>query len=475
MQQLYVSQRSNATSNGMRHLLLRTLAIVAVIGSMASVASAHGDEHEAMGATAGTLPDDAPFYRWPEEPMDWALKVHLALCLIAFVLVLPTALAMEMANNKFHPLVQIGGALIGFLGIVFGWVHGHLHNAYARFGWFMLALLVVQTAANVCFTLGILKKTLAKLRISYRILGCLQLFFTYMAMLLGVIRYLNLCSQGHLGQCISHFARGTALIYGSVALLFAMRLFGATMLDIRRPPELFISIIMMVVGLIGTFTEHNFFQSSDGPGDMWSHKDLQHTFIGISWFAGGALGVFMSWKAQPSNRTPVPSLIFIATGIAMIIHQQDLVMSSHAHFLFGASLVTLGLSTICEITMLASGIVKDRDQPMGIQYLSVFFMCASGMALMGANRDMVLFLINSNVDVATYGLILMSFCFVIVFYFYVLLDVYFAMAGPREPKYMSLEDALDQDSQRTSTSSQTSTLNHEEGSKYGMSPNPLTA
>ncbi|KAJ1797212.1 hypothetical protein LPJ59_003277 [Coemansia sp. RSA 2399] len=451
----------------MSSILLNGLAFAA----MATAVSAHGDEE--MGATAGALPDDAPFYKWPEESMGWALKVHLALCLVAYVLVLPTALVMDLANNKFHPLVQIGGALVAFLGMVFGWVHGHLHNAYARFGWFMLCLLVVQTAANICFTLGILRKTSQRLRIPYRVLGCLQLFFTYMAMVLGVIRYLNLCSQGHLGQCISHFARGTALIYGGVMLLVAMRLFGATMLEVGRPPELFFSIIMMVVGLIGTFTEHNFFQSSGNPEGMWSHKDLQHTFIGISWFAGGTLGVFMSWRASPRDRTPIPSLIFIATGISMIIHQQDLAMSSHAHFLFGASLVTLGLSTICEITMLGSGIVKDRDQPLGIQYLSVFFMCASGMALMGANRDMVLFLINSNIDVSTYGLLLMSFCFVILFYFYVLLDVYFAMAGPREPKYVSLEEALGQDSQRTSTSSQTSTLNHEDGNKYGLSSDPL--
>ncbi|KAJ2508265.1 hypothetical protein H4217_008595 [Coemansia sp. RSA 1939] len=247
------------------------------------------------------------------------------------------------------------------------------------------------------------------------------------------------------------------------------------MLDVRRPPELFISIIMTIVGVIGTFTEHNFFQSSANAEDSWSHKDLQHTFIGISWFAGGLLSIFMSWNAHPRNRTPIPSLIFIATGIAMIIHQQDLAMSSHAHFLFGASLVLLGLSTICEITMLASGIVKDRDSPMGIQYLSVFFMCSSGMALMGANRDMILFLINSGVDVATYALILLSFCFLMIFYANVLVDAFITMAGPAEPKYDSLESGLDEGSQRTSTSSQTLGPRPEGGSKYSISSNPLSA
>ncbi|KAJ2845108.1 hypothetical protein GGI22_006660, partial [Coemansia erecta] len=68
----------------MNSILLNGLAFAA----MAAVVSAHGDEE--MGAMAGTLPDDAPFYQWPEESMGWALKVHLVLCLVAYVLVLPT-------------------------------------------------------------------------------------------------------------------------------------------------------------------------------------------------------------------------------------------------------------------------------------------------------------------------------------------------------------------------------------------------
>ncbi|KAJ2299511.1 hypothetical protein IWW54_006474 [Coemansia sp. RSA 2705] len=347
---------------------------------------------------------------------------------------------METARNKYQALFQLGGALIGILGFAFGWVHGHVHNTYARFGWFMLCLLVLQTAINASLTLGVAKRG-GRVQLSYRVLGGLQLLFTYMAMVLGVIRYLNLCSQGHLGQCISHFVRGSALMAGAVSILVGMRLFGALMLELRRPIELYVSIIMMTVGLIGTFTEHNFFQSSGEADDVWSHKDLQHTFIGVSWFAGGLLGVLMTWRSHPRSRTPIPSIIFIATGVAMIIHQQDLAMSSHAHFLFGASLVSLGLSTICEITLLASGFVKDRDEPAPFQYLSVFFMCASGMFLMGSNRDMVLFLINSHVDVATYALILLSFCFAIVFYVYLLVDLYFALAGPPPARYHALGES----------------------------------
>ncbi|KAJ2848594.1 hypothetical protein IWW36_003205 [Coemansia brasiliensis] len=435
------------------------LGVMAYAAVMATVASAHGDDDMGAG-TMGMLPDDAPFYKWPDEPMSWVLKVHLVLAIFAYIVLLPAGFVMEMANHKYQSLVQLGGALVGFLGIVFGWVHGHIHNAYARYGWFAVSILFVHTALNLCLTLGILKRN-PKAQSIYRTMGGLQLLFAYIGMVVGVINYLNLCSQGHLGQCISHFARGSALMMGAMFILVAMRLFGAVVVELRRPIEFYTSIIMITVGLIGTFTEHNFFQSSNTDDESWSHKDLQHTFIGVSWFAGGLLGLLMTWRSHPRNRTPIPAIIFIATGISMIIHQQDLAMSSHTHFMFGASLVSLGFSLICEITLLASGFVKDRDQPAPFQYLPVFFMCASGLFLMGSNRDMVLFLINSHVDVGTYSLMLLSLCFVAMFYFNALVDFYFVLADPPEAKYRALSDAYDETtSDRHSTSSQTSTLNH---------------
>ncbi|KAJ2584212.1 hypothetical protein GGH95_000533 [Coemansia sp. RSA 1836] len=206
-----------------------------------------------------------------------------------------------------------------------------------------------------------------------------------------------------------------------------MRVCGPMLLNLRRPPEYYASIVMMTVGLIGTFTEHNFFQGSRAGSMSWSHKDLQHTFIGVSWLTGGLLGVLMTWRSHPRDRTPIPSIIYIATGISMIIHQQDLKMASHTHFLFGAALVCLGVTSICEITLMASGFVREKGEPESFQYLPVLFMCLSGILLMGSNRDMVLFLINSQIDIATYALILSSICFVVMLYFCMLSDLYLAL------------------------------------------------
>ncbi|KAJ2777230.1 hypothetical protein H4R18_005259 [Coemansia javaensis] len=441
-------------------------ALLLALAAGAALAAPHGDDDvvaHTQPLAPPALPDDAPLYRWPEEPLGWALRAHLALGLLAYVVILPIALVVEVAgrHHRWQPLVQLAGALAALLSIVFGWVGGSVHNAYARFGWFMLCLLAAQTALGLALAMGVLKR-----RAPYRAAGVLQLVCTYVAMVLGGIRFLNLCSHSHLGQCVSHFARGSALVAGSVVMLVGLRLSGPFIAFLRRPVEFYMSAVMVVVGLIGTFTEHNFFQSPDpaahhpAAGD-WSHKDLQHTMIGIAWLAAGVLGLLMTWRSTPRERSVVPAVAFIATGIAMIIHQQDLVMSSRAHFLFGASLVGFGLSTICEITLLGAGHAKDTDEPAPFQYLPVLFACASGMFLMGANRDMILFLINSGVDVPTYALILLSLCFAVMLYFYLLADLYIALAGRPAAKYHALECA-DPDSyspaRRHSVGSQATTL-----------------
>ncbi|KAJ1725166.1 hypothetical protein LPJ61_005667 [Coemansia biformis] len=247
------------------------------------------------------------------------------------------------------------------------------------------------------------------------------------------------------------------------------------MVGVQRPIEFYVSALMMAVGLIGTFTEHNFLQpaKSDQASGAWSHKDLQHTMIGISWFAAGLLGMLMAWNSHPRNRNVVPAITFIATGIAMIIHQQDLAMSSQVHFLFGASLVCLGLTTIGEITLLGAGVVDDYSEPAPFQYVTVLFMCSSGMSLMGANRDMILLLINSQIEAATYALILLSLSFVVVFYFYLLIDLYRALAGPPSAKYRELGDRCpDPPSQRFSKSSQGTTLSQPR-TPLGLTPATL--
>ncbi|KAJ2716813.1 hypothetical protein H4R19_000419 [Coemansia spiralis] len=405
------------------------------------------------------------------RPLGWALTAHLCLCLVAYLGLLPTALVMDAAGHKYQWLAQLAGALVGAVGIAFGWVGGSVHNAYGRFGWFMVCLLAAQTALNLALTLGTVGGKRAQW--VYRGVGWAQLGATYVAMVLSAITFLNLCSYTKMGQCVSHFARGSMMVLAAALLLVLMRLLGAAMVPLRRPVEAYLSLIMMAVGLFGALTEHNFLQPAKDQTDGWTHKDLQHTMIGILWLSAGLLGVTMTWRSHPRSRSVVPAITFATTGIAMIIHPQDLAMSSHVHFLFGASLVCYGICAVCEITLLGARTIPDHAEPAPLQYVTVLFLCASGMALMGANRDMVLLLINSGLDPATYALILLSCAFVAMLYCYVLVDLYRALAAPNDTaKYQPL--AADQHpalnvQQRTSESSQTSTLS-QPATTAGLSP-----
>lgn len=348
--------------------------------------------------------------------MFWTLKAHLVLCSVAYLVVLPLALVMELANQRYHSLAQLIGFLLAMVGMSFGWSHGHLDNPYARFGWYMLSVLLLQTALN--FYLFFKRK----FQMIYRAASVIQAISTYIIMLLGVIHYLSLCSNpNHIGQCVSHFARGSGLFLGSIALLVLLRISGSLMSIAKRPPELVISSLMLVVGLIGTFTEHNFLnQHSDG----WSMKDLQHTMLGVLWLTGGILGVLMTYNKHPRDRCMVPALLFIVTGIVMAIHQQDSETSRHLHILFGCMMGGLGVSSIVEITLLSMD-----GSPKMYQYVTILLMCLSGLLLMGGNKGTVKWLEKVGVDVTTFGLTMGGVGFLVLWYFSVMVDLYVWLGG----------------------------------------------
>ena len=82
--------------------------------------------------------------------------------------------------------------------------------------------------------------------------------------------------------------------------------------------------MIMSFGIINTFSMRH----SDG----WSHKDLQHTALGLLWWAGGALGIFISLRGQ---RNFAPAMVFIMTGYAFGGHVQKLMISSMVHKILG--------------------------------------------------------------------------------------------------------------------------------------------
>ena len=129
---------------------------------------------------------------------------------------------------------------------------------------------------------------------------------------------------------------GAFIGYGMMLLL--MLHFGASFLARRAiSQELIDSSVIGIWGVINTFTEHNFMQPVS---NAWSHKDMQHVSLGVLWWAGGMLGV---WLSRGGKRSIVPGIIIVCsshpasdraegdksmTGFAMSAHAQSLEFST---------------------------------------------------------------------------------------------------------------------------------------------------
>jgi hypothetical protein len=98
------------------------------------------------------------------------------------------------------------------------------------------------------------------------------------------------------------------------------------------------------IRLVNSFTEHRW-------GENWSHKDFQHTSMGIIWFCAGVLGVFLSSRRGKPQRNVVPAIVIILTGWAMAGHAQALEFSTNMHGIFGHTLMAAGVTRIFEIVM----------------------------------------------------------------------------------------------------------------------------
>lgn len=127
-------------------------------------------------------------------------------------------------------------------------------------------------------------------------------------------------------------------------MLLMLRL-GAKFLERRGWSQEFLdSAVIGAFGIVNTFTEHNFF----GQDARWSHKDMvsldlvlaffdsvslsvsygltstcyclsldqQHVSLGVLWWCGGALGM---WVSRGGKRSVVPALIIVSSPFSPLL------------------------------------------------------------------------------------------------------------------------------------------------------------
>lgn len=356
------------------------------------------------------------------EPMDSILWTHILLQSLTWGIIFPTGMVLGLVKSRWHVPVQILGAALAIPGYFLGHAHKGRQfgaNAHAGFANWLMFMLVAQAAMGIVLKLHLERGFIGKVRPwmvrGHGILGGIMPIASWVQMLLGGIASQGFCQGDHLGQCLAHFIMGSAFIaYGIVLTILLLN--GQPLLARSgRSQEFWDSLVISVWGCINTFTEHRW-------GGPWVKNDLQHTSMGVIWWAAGLVGIWLSRdRSGRPRRNLIPGIVIFMTGWAMSAHPQELDISTHVHSVFGYTLMSAGLTRVIEIAF----ILRDKttlvgpqggdvdDEINSFQYLPVFLLYASGFLFMGATEEQMAALSNAGVTHVSYILILYSLAFLL--------------------------------------------------------------
>ncbi|KAK4501198.1 hypothetical protein PRZ48_007005 [Zasmidium cellare] len=369
------------------------------------------------------------------EPLGSTMWAHILIQSTAWGILYPTGMVLGMVRSRFHVPVQVLATALAVVGYFIGHAHGGRQfgpNVHAKFANWLMLIMITQVVIGVYLKLHIERGFLGKIRKglvrAHAILGGILPVASWVQMLFGGIAAQGFCQGDHLGQCAAHFIMGSAFIaYGIVLTLLLLN--GQPFLArTGRSQEFWDSSIIALWGCINTFTEHRW-------GGPWVRNDLQHTSMGIIWWAAGLVGIWLSRDRQGRpKRNLIPGIVIFMTGWGMSAHPQDLELSTHVHSVFGYTLMSAGLTRIIEISF----ILRDKNTLVGaeggdvdteinsFQYLPVFLLYASGFLFMGATEEQMRLLSDAGVTHVSYILILFSISFLLFLFVLMLLHLYSA-------------------------------------------------
>ncbi|KIM68221.1 hypothetical protein SCLCIDRAFT_106492 [Scleroderma citrinum Foug A] len=406
------------------------LALVLFLSSQ--IISVHGHSHNDDELTEEEL----------HAPIDSILWIHMALQAIVWGIVFPIGIVLGLNRSRWHVPTQTVGFAFTLGGIFLGHSHGgrqFRHSMHGSIGSWILLPMLAQLVLGIYLKLHIHQETLRPYAVRmHGILGRTWPILGWVQGLFGVIVIRDLCGPNGAGQCAAHYIMGSAFIgYGIIfSLLFTL---GENwMRRSGKSPEWWDSWVIMIWGIVNTFTEHW--------GDVWSMKDMQHTMLGVLWWTGGALGIFLSRNNQ---RNVVPALIIILTGWAMSDHVQALMISTKVHAIFGYTLILAGVTRLIEVCFLPSaaltpGSLEDNDSehtlaptqaPHGalrtqvaatraFRHLPPFLLVASGFLFMSATDEELEVVHDAGMDHVTYILGMYSMAFLLYLFTQFLFHLY---------------------------------------------------
>ena len=396
--------------------------------------------------------------------MTFPLFLHLLCFFVSFGLVYPYSFACKRAGmSQRHLIFQIVGAALGIVGFItghfsgFAWYNSWYADIGCIFSWGI-------TAGSFLLLIYVPKGVLSHMRnaidVVHTAASVAQPLVCWVTTGLSVISLLQYCgSEGdHVGQCLAHGIMGTAFVTYGVLLLLMMFCGDAFLQRINRSQECLDSWTIMIWGIINTFTEHRW-------GRPWGHGDVQHTSMGVVWWAMGALGVYMSWDRvnDRPKRNHLPALIILATGYAMMTHTQHLMVSTQVHFMFGVMLSFTALARIIEISFVLKDTSPKGTNPNTWQYLTPMFMIMSGMMFMSATEEAMEFLHEQSIMPAPYVLLIASVASLIFLSAIFVIQSYIKMRAVTDDQFLSkeeTEDGMEMPFLQTDGSRREADLNH---------------
>ncbi|CAG8485578.1 414_t:CDS:10, partial [Diversispora eburnea] len=311
------------------------------------------------------------------DPIDGILWTHIVVMFTAFAILFPTGMVLGFSKSRWHVPIQIFGTILATIGYFLGHAHGgreFSENIHSSFATYVVFFLMSQIGIGVYLRLHWERgpnRWLRPISVKFhRVFGVCVPIIGYIQIVFGVITMNGWCRADgdHTGQCLAH-------------------------------------TIM-----------------------PWSHKDYQHTVLGIVWWVGGLVGIYLTRKGQ---RSVIPALIILFTGYVMSSHAQSSEISRSVHKNFGFALISASIARIIEVSFLKDKVITP------FHHLCPYLLILSGLLFMGANEEQIDVLEDNNFDAYSYGLVHASIAFLIFLYVHLQIDLYWRSGeNDGEPEYI---------------------------------------
>lgn len=380
------------------------------------------------------------------HPINPGTKTFHWITAIVLLLIVPSIGSVLAFANKFHWSLVLQTIATGFSVFETLFIdfpdneNNHEGRASKGTSWFLSALLGVTVFVG-SFVNGsnfLVNKYYPSWKTSelalqfkaYKGLSFIVVLTAWVRVCLGTASLLGFCYGSHTGQCIAHGIMGLAFLGYSFILLMVLVIPWFRKSD-GVSQEFIDSTVMMVWGIVNTFTEHRW-----GKED-WGMGDYQHTSMGIIWWSGGLLGMFLS---RNNKRSFVPALLLVFTGYAMSEHAQHMAISTKVHGVFGLALMGAGFSRIMEISwFLQDKPCSESGKILSFQYFPPFCLALAGVMFMSATEEQLQLVHDLQADHSAYILVILSAVFIIFLWLILLLTLYLRLVGFDEDGELKLE------------------------------------